>query len=196
MDSTLCFGGSFNPIHNGHVICARAVAEQLDFDRVLLIPSAHPPHKLAAADLAPAADRLGMCLSVAADDPLFQVSDFEIRRGGPSYTIDTVRQLKDGGMKSVNWLIGADMMNYLPKWHEPLRLLEEVNFVVIARPGEEFAWSSLPDAFQALRAKVVEAPQVDVSATDIRRRVRAGEAIDSLVPSPVARYIEAHRLYR
>jgi nicotinate-nucleotide adenylyltransferase len=196
MDSTLCFGGSFNPIHNGHIICARAVAKKLDFSHVLLIPSAVPPHKLSDADLAPAADRLGICLSVAADDPLFQASDIEVRRSGPSYTLNTVLELKRQGWTQVNWLIGADMLNYLPKWHEPGHLLKEVNFVVIARPGFEFEWSMLPKEFHKLQEHIVEAPLVDVSATEIRRRVRAGESIDELVPPSVARYIHAHRLYR
>jgi nicotinate-nucleotide adenylyltransferase len=196
MVSTLCFGGSFNPIHNGHRICARTVAHQLDFKTVLLIPSARPPHKAETADLAAAEDRLAMCSIVAAEDRLFQVSDIEIRRSGPSYTLETARELRHTGMKKVSWLIGADMLNFLPQWHEPLKLLKEVNFVVMARPGFDFEWSKLPKPFQALRDHVVEAPLIDVSATEIRRRARAGEPIDELVPTGVARYIEEHRLYR
>src|SRR5581483_12428190 len=105
MVSTLCFGGSFNPIHNGHKICARTVAYQLDFGRIVLIPSARPPHKPEDANLAPAADRLAMCHIVAANEPLFQVSDIEIRRSGPSYTLETVHELKRQGWTQVNWLI-------------------------------------------------------------------------------------------
>src|SRR5438874_13149890 len=104
--STLCFGGSFNPIHNGHLTCARTVAHQLDFQRVLLIPSGLPPHKPAAADLAAAEHRLAMCRIVAADEPLFQVSDLEIRRGGLSYTLDTVRELRRQGLENVSWMSG------------------------------------------------------------------------------------------
>lgn len=194
--STLCFGGSFNPIHNGHLTCARTVAGKLDFRQVLLIPSGLPPHKPEAADLAAAEHRLAMCRIVAAADPLFQVTDLEIRRRGPSYTIETVRQLKREGLTKVNWLIGADMVNFLPEWHEPSRLLEEVNFIVIARPGSAFEWDSLPPQFQVLRAHVVEAPLVNISATDIRRRVRAGESIAGLVPAGVEAYIDRHQLYR
>jgi len=196
MVSTLCFGGSFNPIHNGHLTCARTVAHELDAKSVLLIPSARPPHKPEAADLAAAGDRLAMCKLVAAQEPLFQVSDIEIRRNGPSYTLDTVRELKRLGMQKVHWLIGADMLNFLPKWHQPIQLLQEANFVVMARPGFEFEWSSLPEAFQILRDHVVEAPLVDISATAIRHRVREGESIAELVPPAVARYIEELRLYR
>ena len=191
----LCFGGSFNPIHNGHLVCSRTVAQKLGFSQVLLIPSARPPHKPVAADLAAAEDRLAMCRIVAAEDPLFQSSDLEIRRHGPSYTINTAHELRQMGFDRVNWLIGADMLNYLPKWHEPLRLLEEVNFVIIARPGFAFDWPSLPEPFRALRQHLVEAPLVDVSATEIRRRVCARETIGAMVPLSVARYIEEHRLY-
>ena len=194
--STLCFGGSFNPIHNGHLACARTVASKQNFDRVLLIPSGLPPHKPAAADLAAAEHRLALCRIVAAEEPLFQVSDLEIHRGGPSYTLDTVRELRRRGLENVSWLIGADMLNFLPLWHEPGKLLQEVNFIVIARPGFAFEWSALPPEFQVLREHVIEAPLIDISATEIRRRVRTGESIDKLVPAEVARYIEAHRLYR
>jgi nicotinate-nucleotide adenylyltransferase len=196
MDSTLCFGGSFNPIHNGHLTCARTVAGKLNLRKVLLIPSGCPPHKPEAAELADAIDRLGMCRIVAHEDPLFRVTDLEIRRPGPSYTLDTVQQLRDSGLKDIHWLIGADMLNFLPKWHRPLELLAEVNFVVIARPGFTFDWDALPAEFQVLRDHVVEAPLIDVSATEIRRRVREGEPIDAMVPASVARYIEAHRLYK
>jgi nicotinate-nucleotide adenylyltransferase len=194
--STLCFGGSFNPIHNGHLACARTVSTKLDFDRVLLIPSGLPPHKPAAADLAPSEDRLALCRIVASAEPLFQVSDLEMRRDGPSYTLDTVRELRRQGLKNVSWLIGADMLNFLPQWHEPGKLLQEVDFVVIARPGFTFEWSALPREFQVLREHVVEAPLLDISATEIRRKVRDGEPIAGLVPEQVEQYIREHKLYR
>ena len=196
MTSTLCFGGSFNPIHNGHLTCARTVAEKSGFKQVLLIPSGTPPHKQAAVDLAEANDRLAMCHIVAAADPLFHETDIEMRRSGPSYTIDTVRELRGDVSEKVNWLIGADMLNFLPNWREARRLLDEVNFIVIARPGFVFEWEKLPAEFQVLKTHVLEAPLVDVSATEIRQRVRAGQPIDSMVPPAVARYIETHRLYK
>src|SRR5215210_7294765 len=95
---TLCFGGSFNPIHHGHLLCARAVAEREGFDRVELIPSAQPPHKAGTAfDMAPAEDRLAMCRLAIEGTKLFAVNDIELRRSGPSYTVDTARQLKAQG---------------------------------------------------------------------------------------------------
>ena len=192
----LCFGGSFNPIHNGHLRCADAVARMAGYDRVLLIPSAQPPHKPDAQDLAAASDRLAMCRLAAAATPRFDVSDIETRRAGPSYTIDTAQELRDQGITPIHWLIGADMLLYLPKWHRPLDLLREVHFVIMARPGWEIDWTAMPVEFHHLRDQVVEAPRIDISATDIRRRVAQGQPIDHLVSRPVAGYIIDHGLYR
>ena len=202
----LCFGGSFNPIHRGHLDCAQVVGRRYGYERVLLIPNAQPPHKLDVSDIAPAADRLAMCELAAgfanSAGPAkpqaveFSVSDIETRRGGASYTLDTARELKARGIDSVNWLIGADMLMYLPNWHEAQKLLDEVHFVVMARPGWAMDWEQLPTPFRKLRENVVEAPLIDITATEIRRRASRGEPIDHLTPPPVARYIESHQLYR
>ncbi len=130
----LCFGGSFNPPHHGHLICARAVAEAAGFHRVVLIPSARPPHKSGDA-IASAADRLAMCRAAIADDPLFEVNDLELSRDGPSYTVDTARGLLASGWSDVSWLIGGDSVANLPTWHEADALLNLIQFVVMARPG-------------------------------------------------------------
>ena len=196
MLATLCFGGSFNPIHYGHLRTSAAVAHRAGYGRVLLIPSAQPPHKPNSADLAAPPDRLAMCQLAAAEQPgLFQVSDLEIQRPGASYTIDTARELRSRGEKNINWLIGADMLRILPKWHRAQDLLREVNFVIMARPGWEFDWDSLPLEFRHLKDHVVEAPQIDISATEIRRRVGAGESIEGLTPPSVVRYLKEHNLY-
>jgi nicotinate-nucleotide adenylyltransferase len=193
----LILGGSFNPIHYGHLRTSESVARRLGFDRVLLMPSAQPPHKPASADLAAPADRLAMCQLAAGENPtFFSVSDLEIRRPGPSYTLDTARELRLAGMKSVNWLIGADMVRILPKWHQAQKLLDEVNFIIMARPGWSFDWATLPPEFRNLKEHVVEAPLIDLSATDIRRRVKAGESIEGLTPPPVISFIHARGLYR
>src|SRR2546430_1034995 len=105
-DLPLYFGGSFNPIHHGHLITARAVAETLGYFRVVLVPSAQAPHKPVSADMADAQHRLAMCQRAVAGSNLFTVSDIEFRRAGPSYTIDTVLELKRQGAKEVHWLIG------------------------------------------------------------------------------------------
>jgi nicotinate-nucleotide adenylyltransferase len=193
----LCFGGSFNPPHCGHLDTARAVAATTGYEKVVLIPSKKPPHKPDSADLASAADRLAMCQLAAATDStgLFEVCDLEIRRNGPSYTLDTARKLRASGHNVVNWLIGADMLLNLPQWHKPRELLNEVNFVIVARPGYRLDWQKLPAEYRHLKDHVVEAPAIDISATDIRRRIRAGEPIGGLVPPAVERYIAEHRLY-
>jgi len=193
----LCFGGSFNPIHSGHLLCSQAVAGVRDVTKLLLIPSATSPHKVGHADMASADDRLAMCRLAVAGNPLIEVDDVEVRRAGPSYTIDTVRYLRSAKRwEHVNWLIGADQVAALPRWRESAALLREVNFVVMARPGWSFDWHTLPPEFRVLQDNVVEAPLIDISATDIRRRVRAGEPIDHLVPPAVAEYIQSHNLYR
>jgi len=193
----LCLGGSFNPVHHGHLICARAVAEAAGFDRVVLIPSGLPPHKPAAPDLVAAEHRLEMCrLAAACQSDLFEVSDVEIVRPGQSYTIDTVRLLKSQGWPQVHWLIGADMLQILPQWHQAEALLREASLVIMARPGWKIDFDALPAPFRELRHNVVEAPMLDISASDIRRRLAMGRSIRFLVPEPVERYIAARGLYR
>jgi nicotinate-nucleotide adenylyltransferase len=195
MLKTLCLGGSFNPIHHGHLICARAAAESSGFDRILLIPSSQPPHKPGNTELAPAAHRLAMTRAAVAGNTLFDIDGQEIARSGPSFTIDTVRTLKRDGMKRVNWLIGADLLPQLQTWHEPEALLEEADFWVMQRPGSEIDWASLAPPLRALRERLLVAPMIDISGTDIRRRVSRGQSIDFLTPGPVIAYIEEHKLY-
>lgn len=192
----LCFGGSFNPIHHGHLIGARAVAEAAGFDRVLLIPSSLPPHKLGASAMAPAGHRLAMCRLAVEGDSMFDVDDLELTRKGRSYTIDTARQLRGRGWQEVHWLIGADTVPLLPEWHEPDALLHEVSFVVMERPGYDLDWASLPAPLQSLRANVVGGPRIEISASDIRRRVAAGRSIRYLTPPAVENYLLRNGLYR
>ena len=193
----LCFGGSFNPIHHGHLICARAVAEKAGFDTIVLIPSAQPPHKERSADMASAEDRLAMCrLAAEAQPELFEVDDLELARGGRSFTLDTARQLKGRGWPEVNWLIGGDMLLYLPKWHQPELLLDEVNFIIMARPGWSIEWEKLPQAYRGLARNVVAAPLIDLSATEIRQRVARSLSIEYMCPPAVAAYVRDKGLYK
>ena len=194
--NSLVLGGSFNPIHYGHLICARHAAEQLGFESVTLIPSAQPPHKTVARDLAPVQDRVAMCRLAAQSHKYFRVDDLEASRAGPSYTIDTIRELRRRGWPRVSWMIGADMVAGLPGWHEPEALLQEVEFVVLARPGWAFKWDDLPSAYRALQSRVVIAPLIEISATMIRKRVADGLPIDCLTPDGVVGHISANGLYR
>lgn len=195
MTRTLCYGGTFDPIHYGHLRCARAVATVGGFGRVLLIPSWQSPHKLDATALTKPADRLAMCKLAASGEENFDVEDIEIRHGKPSYTIDTVRWLKEKGYPEVHWLIGADQVPALPRWREPGALIAEAHLVVIGRPGYSIEWDNLPIWLRPLRRNVVDVPLVDISATDIRLKVVNGESIDELVPGGVAEYIKEKGLY-
>jgi len=192
----LCFGGSFNPIHHGHLICARAAAEAGGFDRVVLIPTAQPPHKPNSSDLAPASDRLEMCRLAALGGDLFVVDDIETKTFGPNFTFDTAAQLKLRGWREVHWLIGGDMLMYLPKWHRVAELIHQVSLVVMARPGTALDWGSLPPDLRFLADHVVPTPLIDISASEIRRRVAAGLSIDYLCPPAVCEYIHRRGLYR
>ena len=192
----LWFGGSFNPIHHAHLVCARAVAEEMGFEKVALVPSNQPPHKPVNKAIAPAKHRLAMCRLAVEGSALFEVDDLEIQRNGASYTIDTVRELRRRGAGEVHWMIGADMLQMLPHWHEPAALLAETRFIIVARPGWSIDWENLPPAYHFLQNHVVIAPQLEISATDIRRRVADGKSIDYLTPNSVVRYISANNLYR
>ena len=203
----LCFGGSFNPIHWGHPRCAQAFASRAGCEKVVLIPAGVSPHK-ADDELATADDRLAMCRLAVAElqqhnachgnlgNLEFDVSDIELRRPPPSYTIDTIRALKRAGWSEVHWLIGGDQVASLPKWHEPEAILREATLLIMARPGFTIDWQDLPAAFGRLAENVVEAPLIDISATEIRRRVRQGSPIAGLVPDSVADYIRAQGVYR
>ena len=192
----LYFGGSFNPIHHGHLICSRAVAEAAGYDTVILIPNQQSPLKAAVTDVASAVDRLTLCRRAVSGDPLFRVDDLELTRPAPSYTLDTVRLLTARDRQPVHWLIGGDQLPALPQWHGGESLLAEVNFVVMQRPGWSFNWSTQPEPIRRLRANLVTAPRVQISSTDVRRRVRDGRPIDYLTPPAVAAYIRDHGLYR
>jgi nicotinate-nucleotide adenylyltransferase len=192
----LCLGGSFNPIHHGHLLCARAAAEAVGAAGVVLMPTGQSPHKGTNLGMPGAADRVEMCRLAIEGVAGFELDERETRRQGPSYTIDTVREMKAEGVDKVYWLIGADMLNTLPSWREAPALLEEVNWVVMARPGLVMEWDTLGPEFGKLKANVVEVPQIDISATEIRRRVGAGLAIEYLTPAAVCRYIRERGLYR
>jgi nicotinate-nucleotide adenylyltransferase len=192
----LCLGGSFNPIHHGHLLSGLAAVESLGFDRLVLIPSAVPPLKQMAADMASAADRLAMCNLAAAGVNAIEVDGIELERTRPSFTIDTARQLRQRGWENVSWLIGADALESLPRWHELSALLREVNFIVMARPGWTIDWQNLPVSLRQLEDSTVQIPQIQISATQIRMRVRDQLPIAFMTPPAVCEYIREHGLYR
>lgn len=203
MAGILLFGGSFDPIHHGHLIVCRHAAETLDVARAVVIPGASPPHKQQAA-LAPAADRLELCRLAAGGDPLFEVSDWELRQAGPNYTLHTVRHFRETSPPGTRlyWLIGMDSLAELPAWHRVGELASLCTLVTVGRPGHEWPDRSTliesmsDDQIRELEAHTLDSPLIDISATDIRARVRAGRSIRYLVPESVRKAIEARGLYR
>lgn len=204
MDRILLFGGSFDPIHHGHLIIGRAVAEHLGLDRIVLIPARTPPHK-AAHVLAPGEDRLQMCRLAVADDPLFEVSEWELGQPGPNYTLLTVQHFRTttcGPSAELYWLIGMDSLAELGTWYRAAELVDACTIVTAARPGFEappaefLARWFTPAQVEKLHRHVVAGPRIDIAGRDIRARVRAGRSIRYLVPEAVRRHIESRGLYR
>jgi nicotinate-nucleotide adenylyltransferase len=197
------YGGSFNPIHNGHLIVARAVAERLQLDRVILLPSARPPHKV-DHKLLDANHRAEMVRLAITGEPLFEFSDYDLTRDGPSYTIDTVTHFGEllGPHVELHWIIGADSLAELTTWYRVPDLVDACRIVTAARPGwDTIDWTPLRTVLSeiqiaALQAGVLQTPRIDISSTDIRRRVREGQSIRYLVPDAVREFIETQVLYR
>lgn len=198
------FGGTFDPVHHGHLITARAVAELCSFERITFIPAASPPHKSAAH--APGAHRLEMLRRATGQEGILDVCSDELDRGGPSYTFDTLMALRSRYRpgEPVHLVIGADMLEDLPHWHRAEEIPDLAEIIIAARPpwqqrlDEIFAALAprfSPRQIRRLADSVVATPLIDISSSDIRRRVRAGESIRFLVPETVREYINRHRLY-
>jgi nicotinate-nucleotide adenylyltransferase len=190
-------GGTFNPPHIAHLICAQEAWLALKLERVLLIPAAQPPHKQVEDEPGPE-HRLELCRKAVEDDARFEVSAVEIDRAGLSYTVDTLELLHSQAPDNELFLIvGGDVAAGLPGWNEPERVLSLARPAVARRRGTsrvavDEALSSLPGGE---RAEFFRMPRVEISSTLVRRRVRCGEPIRYLVPDAVAEYIQEHRLY-
>jgi nicotinate-nucleotide adenylyltransferase len=192
-------GGSFNPPHLAHLVCASEAAAQLGLERVLLTPVARPPHKQAAQDPGPQ-ERLELCRLAVRDDERLGVCDLEVRRGGPSYTVDTLRELHAQTPEDdLTFIVGGDIALGLPSWREPEAVLELATLAVAEREDAVHA-----DIAERLRTTFPDAPspvffdmpRLDISSSQIRRRVADGRSIRYLVPDPVAERIARGRLYR
>jgi nicotinate-nucleotide adenylyltransferase len=191
-------GGTFNPPHLGHLVCAQEAYLHLDLDRVTLMPARIPPHK-PVEDEPGAEHRLELCRLAVQDDGRFTVCDAEVARPGPSYTVDTLEGLTSKAPDNELFLIlGGDIAAGLPRWHQPEQVLSLSTLAIAERPGTSKADidSALTQLRGGDRAEFFPMPTIDVSSTAIRRRVRLGEPIKYLVPDPVAGYIRDHRLYR
>jgi nicotinate-nucleotide adenylyltransferase len=191
-------GGTFNPPHLGHLVCAQEAYLQLGLQRVMLMPARIPPHK-PVEDEPGVEHRLELCRRAAAGDERFAVSDLEVRRSGTSYTVDTLKELQSQAPDNELFLIvGGDVAAGLTRWREPEEVLSLATVAVAKRRGTSRA--AVDGALRQLRggerAEFFQMPRIGVSSTMIRRRVRAGEPIRYLVPDAVVGYIEGHQLYR
>jgi nicotinate-nucleotide adenylyltransferase len=182
-------GGTFDPIHVGHLAAASEVQGVLSLDKVVVVPTATQPFK-SGMDVAPAHHRVAMARLATAPDPRFVVSTVDVDRGAPTFTVDTINDLREGDPEASWYFItGADALARVGEWKDAERLWNLATFVGVTRPG--YAIGSLDP-----RVRLVEVPGLAVSSTDIRRRVRAGEPFRYLVPDAVADYIVEHYLYR
>lgn len=193
-------GGTFDPIHSGHLIVAEQARLKLDLSRVIFIPAGEPWLKL-DRDITPAQHRVEMVRLAIAGNPYFELSTIEVERPGLSYSVDTIAILREqlGSACNLFFLLGWDSLAELPRWKEPARLIQMCRLVAVTRPG-----FSRPD-LQAMEALVpgvsgnvlwLDIPPVDISSSEIRRRIAHGLPIRDLVPPKVADYIEEHQLYR
>jgi nicotinate-nucleotide adenylyltransferase len=190
-------GGTFNPPHVGHLICASEAYVQLGLDRVIVMPARIPPHKPVEDEPGPQY-RLELCRVAVQGDERFEVSDLECKRSGPSYTVDTLVELHAQRPDSEFFLIvGGDIAAGLPSWHQPERVLSLAMLAVAKRRGT--SRRAVVEALHALkggeRARFFRMPRIAISSTMLRDRVRAGQSIRYYVPDAVAAYIERHHLY-
>jgi nicotinate-nucleotide adenylyltransferase len=191
-------GGTFNPPHLGHLVCAQEAYVQLGLARVMLIPARTPPHK-PVDDEPGVGHRLHMCrLAVAGDEQRFEVSDLEAGREGPSYTVDTLELLHSRTPDSELFLIvGGDIAVGLPSWHEPERVLSMATLAVAERPGtgRQEVEQALGQLRGGQRARFFDMPEIGISSTMLRDRVRAGGPTRYLMPEAVRSYIGEQQLY-
>jgi nicotinate-nucleotide adenylyltransferase len=197
------FGGTFDPIHLGHTTVADAAARRIGVQKVIFIPAKMSPLK-GFFPFASDADRMRMIELAIVGSDLYAVSDCEIKRPAPSYTLDTVRQFKRecGPETSIHWLIGADGIGDLVHWHKIRELIDECNLTTMRRAGYpapdfdrfEPLWG--PQRVAKLKQNMIETPLIDVSSTEVRRRLAAGEHVMGMLHPNVIQYIREHNLYQ
>jgi len=196
-------GGTFDPIHFGHLAIAEEVYSQLDLAEVVFVPAGQPPHKM-GEKISAARHRLAMLALAIAPNPHFSISQVDLQRIGPSYTVEMLRLLQAqwGNQTAIYFIIGWDSLEELLTWHDPAGILERLTFLVaVQRPGYQEASgyreeleARLPTITQ--RLLTVSAPQLEIASTDLRQRVAEGRPITYQTPETVERYIAQHRLYR
>lgn len=212
MNRIAIYGGSFNPIHNGHLIIAEEIRQLFSLEKIIFVPAAQPPHK-PSGSLIDSSHRLAMLQLAIEDNPYFELSDIEIQRGGSSYTIDTLAafQAQQEEGSQLYFILGSDAFIELDTWKQPNELFDLARFIVIERPGVslkkaiEFLQKFNPLPYQVLNASLSiqedsriffsQAILANISSSGVRASVRGGKSIRYLVPNVVKDYIEEHVLY-
>jgi nicotinate-nucleotide adenylyltransferase len=191
------FGGSFDPVHNGHLAVARACQEQASLDEVWLVPTAVQPLKRKGPQ-ATNAQRIEMLRLALEENPTWRVCTLEIDRGGASYTVDTLRQLHEELPDAeLFFLMGSDALRDVARWKEPREIFRLATPLVVHRAGESAPNVEMLQAFCAVakQPRIVEMPPLEISSTEIRRRLASAELIDEFVPPAVVRYIAQNSIY-
>lgn len=206
MKSVALFGGTFNPIHYGHLAIAEEIRTKFNLDKIIFIPTYQPPHK-DPADLADSKHRFVMAQLATVSNPCFEVSGVEMERGGKSYTIDSVKHFQQvyGEKVQLYFIVGADMLMEISTWKNIEELLKLCRFIAVSRPGYDvqkiFNQYFLSSENYSIASDLLEnimienIPMLDISATNIRGRVKEWKSIKYLVPEPVEQYIHNHHLY-
>ncbi len=186
-------GGTFNPIHYGHLVTAEVVRDKFKLDKVIFVPSYRTPYK-GRRDLISSSHRYKMAKLAIANNGYFSVSNIEIKRRGKSYTRDTMKEFKEkfGKETKLFFITGADAITQMPKWKGAKELPQLCEFIAASRPG--FKLRKLPPRYER-HTRLIEVPALAISSTDIRKRLKRGETIKYLLPEKVERYIHQHRLY-
>ena len=190
-------GGTFDPIHHGHLVIAEEAREALGLERVLLVPAAEPPHKPDSV-VTPAEHRLAMVELAVAGNPAFAVSGIEVERGGPSYTVETLETLLREGVSDPWFILSAEALAGFPAWRRPDRILELCRLAVVPRGDHDAldaAWVREHFPGREERIAFLAGPLLPISGSVVRRRAAAGRSVRYLVPDAVARYITDHALY-
>jgi len=191
------FGGTFDPVHRAHIALAEAARDALRLDKVMLVPAGHPMSRN-ELPVAPAKDRLAMLRLAVKGKKGLEVSDLEIDRSGPTYTVDSITQLrKSAPAAEIYFIMGCDSLVQLPEWKDPARLIALCRLVAVPRPGCAADLEKLEKKIPGISKNVIflKEPNLDVSATVIRDRLANNETIDDIVPATVAEYIKKHHLY-
>jgi len=193
------FGGTFDPIHIGHLVSAEEARVELKLERVVFVPAGLPPHKLDHV-MSLVEHRLAMVELAIASNPHFAVSRVDIDRFGPCYTVDTIELLRDewGPGVEIYFIMGSDSLLDILTWHNPRRLIRLCRFAVVSRPGYQVDLDELDALLPGLasRVQMLNAPELAISSTNIQRRVREGLSIKYQVPEAVEDYIHQHGLYQ